>query len=392
MSSAFRPARRVAKLPPYLFAELDRKVAAKRDEGADVISFGIGDPDFPTPPHIVEAMKNALDDPSTHHYPSYAGLPALREAIAAWMERRFGVTLDPSTQVLPIWGSKEGIAHLPLATVDESDVVLFADPGYPTYDVTSRLVGATPVGVPAVRSTNFIADLSNVSEDDAARARLLWINYPGNPTGATCEGSDFEEAVEFSRRNDVLLVHDAAYSEITYDGYTAPSVFQTGGALDVAVELHSFSKTYNMTGWRIGWACGNADAIETLGRLKTNLDSGIFTAIQIAGIAALNGPTDFLDEQLAVFASRRDRAVAGLREAGLDAWSPKGSFYLWVPVPEGETSTSFATRLLEEAAVVVAPGNGYGECGEGYVRFALTLADDRIDEGIERVQKVLAGL
>jgi LL-diaminopimelate aminotransferase len=392
MSSAFRPARRVAKLPPYLFAELDRKVAAKRDEGADVISFGIGDPDFPTPPHIVEAMKNALDDPSTHHYPSYAGLPALREAIAAWMERRFGVTLDPSTQVLPIWGSKEGIAHLPLATVDESDVVLFADPGYPTYDVTSRLVGATPVGVPAVRSTNFIADLSNVSEDDAARARLLWINYPGNPTGATCEGSDFEEAVEFSRRNDVLLVHDAAYSEITYDGYTAPSVFQTGGALDVAVELHSFSKTYNMTGWRIGWACGNADAIETLGRLKTNLDSGIFTAIQIAGIAALNGPTDFLDEQLAVFASRRDRAVAGLREAGLDAWSPKGSFYLWVPVPEGETSTSFATRLLEEVAVVVAPGNGYGECGEGYVRFALTLADDRIDEGIERVQKVLAGL
>jgi LL-diaminopimelate aminotransferase len=389
MSFEFRPARRMLDLPPYLFAELDRRVAAKRDEGADVISFGIGDPDFPTPPHIVTAMRDALDDPTTHHYPSYSGLPELRRAIASWMERRFGVRLDPDTQVLPVWGSKEGIAHLPLAAVDEDDVVLCADPGYPTYDTITRLIGATPVAVPVERSNGFVADLSQIAEQDAARARVLWLNYPGNPTGATCDVDHFEDAVAFCRRNNILLVHDAAYSEITYDGYKAPSVFQVSGAADVAVELHSFSKTYNMTGWRIGWACGCADAIEALGRLKTNLDSGIFTAIQRAGIAALEGPTDFLTEQLAVFGSRRDHAVAELRDAGLDAWTPRGSFYLWVPVPDGETSTSFATKLLDEAAIVVAPGNGYGAHGEGYVRFALTLADDRIDEGLERIRKVL---
>ena len=387
---SFRQARRMLDLPPYLFAELDRKIAAKRAEGADVVSFGIGDPDFATPPHIIAAMKQALDDPVTHHYPSYAGTPELRAAIAAWMERRFGVRLDPVTQVLPIWGSKEGIAHLPLAAVDDGDVVLCADPGYPTYDVISRLVGATPVAVPVQRETGFIADLSRVSADAAARARLLWLNYPGNPTGATCDIDHLAYAVGFCRRHEILLVHDAAYSEITYDGYRAPSVLEVPDAVDVAVELHSFSKTFNMTGWRIGWACGNADAIEALARLKTNLDSGIFTAIQRAAVAALDGPMDFLGEQLATFAARRGRAVADLRDAGLDAWTPRGSFYLWVPVSDGETSTSFATRLLDEAAVVVAPGNGYGAYGEGYVRFALTLADDRIDEGLARIRKILS--
>lgn len=389
MSPAFRQAKRMSDIPPYLFAELDRRVAAKRAEGADVISFGIGDPDFPTPPHIIAAMKQALDDVETHHYPSYAGLPVLRQAIAAWMQRRFGVALDPGAQVLPIWGSKEGIAHLPMATIDADDVVLCADPGYPTYDVIARLFGARPVAVPVTRENGFVADLSKVAAADAQAARILWLNYPGNPTGATCETDHFAEAVEFCRANDILLVHDAAYSEITYDGYSAPSVLEVPGALDVAVELHSFSKTYNMTGWRIGWACGNTEAIEALGRLKTNLDSGIFTAIQHAAIAALEGPMDFLANQLKVFASRRDRAVAELRDAGLDAWTPRGSFYLWVPVPDGQTSTSFAARLLDEAAIVVAPGNGYGAHGEGYVRFSLTLADDRIDEGLQRVRKVL---
>ena len=389
MSFQFRQARRLTDLPPYLFAELDRRVAAKRAEGADVISFGIGDPDFPTPPHIVEAMKRALDDESTHHYPSYAGTPELREEIAAWMEKRFGVRLDPATEILVLWGSKDGVAHLPMATVDEGDVVLCADPGYPTYDTIGRLVSATPVGVPVVRENGFVHDLDRVGADDASRARLLWLNYPGNPTGATCEVADFERAVDFCRRNDVLLVHDNAYSEITYDGYTAPSVLQVPGASDLAVELHSFSKTFNMTGWRVGWACGCAQAIEALGRLKTNLDSGVFVAVQRAAVAALRGPMDFLERQLGVFQARRDRAVAELRDAGLDATAPRGSFYLWVPVPDGETSTSFATKLLDDAAVVVAPGNGYGEHGEGYVRFALTLADDRIDEGMERIRKVL---
>ena len=388
MTSSFRPARRITDLPPYLFAELDRKVSAKRAEGADVISFGIGDPDFPTPPHIVEALKKAVDDPSTHHYPSYAGMPELREAIAAWMQRRFDVTLDPSSEVLPIWGSKEGIVHLPWALIDDGDVALCGDPGYPPYDTSTRLSGGEPVALPLTRERGFLPDLGAVEADVAGRTKVMFLDYPGNPTGATCDPAFFEEAVAFSRRHGILLAHDAAYSEITYDGYVAPSVLQVDGGKDMAVEFHSFSKTYNMTGWRIGWICGSAEAIEALGRLKTNLDSGIFTAIQRAAIAALEGPTDFLDQQLDVFASRRDRAVEGLRDAGLDAWTPKGSFYLWVPVPDGETSTSFASRLLDDAAVVVAPGNGYGEYGEGYVRFSLTLPDPELDEGIARIRKV----
>lgn len=387
--TTFRSAKRLADIPPYLFAELDRKVAAKRAEGADVISFGIGDPDFPTPPHIVEALQKAAADPATHHYPSYAGSPELRTEIAAWMERRFGARLDPATEVLPVMGSKEGIAHLPLAAVDPGDRVLCADPGYPTYDVITRLVGAVVVPVPLRRANAFRPDFDELA-GLADGARVLWLNYPGNPTGATCDLDLFERAVVFCRDRGILLVHDAAYSEITYDGYVAPSVFEVAGAKDVCVELHSFSKTYNMTGWRIGWACGSPEAIEALGRLKTNLDSGIFNAVQRAGVAALTGPMDFLQQQLAVFASRRDRAVEALRDAGLDLDVPRGSFYLWVGVPEGESSTSFAARLLDEAAVVVAPGVGYGEHGEGYIRFSLTLADDRIDEGMERIRKVLA--
>ena len=388
--TSFRPARRITDLPPYLFAELDRRVAAKRAEGADVISFGVGDPDFPTPAHIVEALRRAAADPSTHHYPSYAGLPELREAIAAWMERRFGVALDPSREILPVWGSKEGIVHLPWALVDGGDVALCADPGYPPYDTSTRLAGGEPVALPLLREDGFLPRLAEVEEDVAARAKLMFIDYPSNPTGATCDLSFFEDVVAFCRRHGVLCAHDAAYSEITYDGYVAPSILQAEGAKDVAVELHSFSKTYNMTGWRVGWVCGNAEAVEALARLKTNLDSGIFNAIQHAAIAALEGPRDFLDAQLEVFAARRDRAVEGLREAGLDAWSPRGSFYLWVPVPYGETSASFATRLLEEAAVVVAPGSGYGAGGEGYVRFSLTLDDGALDEGLARIRKVLS--
>lgn len=386
--STFRPARRITDLPPYLFADLDGKVEARRAEGADVISFGIGDPDFPTPPHVVEALQEAVADPATHHYPSYTGLPELREEIAAWMNRRFGVQLDPAGEILPVWGSKEGIVHLPWAAVDPEDVVLCADPGYPPYDTGTRLTGATPVPLPLRRANGFLPDFAEIAEV-APRAKVMWLNYPGNPTGATCELGLFAEAVEFCRRHEILLVHDAAYSEVTFDGYVAPSVLEVDGAKDVAVELHSFSKTYNMTGWRIGWACGSPEAVEALGRLKTNLDSGLFNAVQRAAIAALTGPMDYLAFQLEVFAGRRDRAVEALRDAGLDVDVPKGSFYLWVCVPDGETSTSFATRLLEDAAVVVAPGNGYGTHGEGFVRFALTLADDRLEEGLERIRKVL---
>lgn len=383
--SPFRPASRITDLPPYLFAELDKKVAAKRAEGADVISFGVGDPDFDTPPHVVEALQRAAADPTTHHYPSYTGLPAFREAIAGWMEQRFGVGLDPDSEILPLWGSKEGVVHLPWALIDDGDVALCADPGYPPYDTGTRLAGGTPRPLPLLPEEGFLPRFDRLEADE--RAKLMWLNYPGNPTGAVCD--DFGPAVAWCRTNDVLLAHDAAYSEVTYDGYVAPSVLQTEGAKDVAVELHSLSKTYNMTGWRIGWICGSPEAIEALGRLKTNLDSGVFEAIQHAAIEALRGPRDFLDEQLAVFAKRRDVAVEGLRAAGLDATAPKGSFYLWVPVPDGYTSASFATLLLDEAAVVVAPGTGYGEHGEGYVRFALTLADDRVVEGVERIRKTL---
>ncbi len=383
----FKPAQRIIDIPPYLFAELDRRVAAKRAEGADVISFGVGDPDFPTPPHIVEALREAAGDPSTHHYPSYSGMPELRASIATWMQGRFGTKLDPDTEILPLWGSKEGVVHLPWAVVDDGDIVLCADPGYPVYDVGTRLAGGRPVPVP-LRAPDFVPDFGAVRADDAARAKMLWLNYPGNPTGATCDLAVFEEAVAFCKQHDILLAHDAAYSEITYDGYRAPSVLEVDGARDVAVELHSFSKTFNMTGWRIGWIAGAPDVVEALGRLKTNLDSGVFNAVQRAAIAGLEGPRDFLDEQLEVFARRRDIAVAGLRDAGLDPPTPKGSFFLWVRVPDGESSTSFAAKLLDEAAIVVAPGNGYGEFGEGYVRFSLTLADARVEEGMERIRKL----
>ncbi len=385
----FRPAKRIRDLPPYLFAEIDRKIQAVKAQGADVISFGVGDPDFPTPPHIVEALQEAASDTANHGYPSYFGLAALREAIAVWFGKRFGVTLDPSSEILPLWGSKEGVAHLPWALIDDGDVALCSDPGYPVYDTGTRLAGGEPVGVPCRAERGFLPDFSEIPAEVAARAKILWLNYPGNPTAATCELDFFTAAVEFCREHEILLAHDAAYSEITYDGYRAPSVLEVPGAKDVAVELHSFSKTYNMTGWRIGWVCGSPEAIEALGRLKTNLDSGVFNGIQRAAIAALEGPTDFLDEQLAVFTSRRDRAVEALRSAGMDATAPKGSFYLWVPVPGGESSAEFATRILEEAAVVITPGGGYGDHGEGYVRFSLTLADDRIDEGLERIGKVL---
>lgn len=386
--TSFTPAKRMTQLPPYLFAELDRRVAAKRAEGAKVISFGVGDPDFPTPPHIVEALREAVLDPSTHNYPSYAGMPELRNAIAEWMAKRFDVVLDPDTEVLPLWGSKEGVVHLPWAVAGEGDAVLCADPGYPVYDAGTRLAGAEMVPFPVRASNDFLPDYDEIADEAAQRAKLMWLNYPGNPTGATCGIDVFEQGVEYCRAHNILLAHDAAYSEITYDGYVAPSVLQVEGAKDVSVELHSFSKTYNMTGWRIGWICGSPEAIEALGRLKTNLDSGIFNAIQRAGIAALTGPRDFLDEQLDVFARRRDNAVAALRDAGLDAKAPKGSFYLWVPVPAGETSAGFAQKLLDEAAVVVAPGNGYGGCGEGYVRFSLTLPDDELEEGAERIRRL----
>ncbi len=382
-----RIARRIETLPPYLFAELDRKLAAKRAEGVDVISLGVGDPDLPTPDHVVETVRGAVRDPSTHRYPSYYGDPDFRAAVAAWYLRRFGVELDPDTEVMALIGSKEGIGHIALAILDPGDEALIPDPGYPVYGVSTRLAGATPLPLPMLAERGFLPDLGRVVV--SGRAKAIWLNFPANPTAAVAGPATFEEAVGFARDHDLLLLHDAAYSEITFDGYVAPSVLQTPGAKEVALEFGSTSKTYNMTGWRIGWAVGSADAIRALAVVKTNLDSGQFTAIQRAAIAALDSPDEQLDALRATYRRRRDLVVDSLDRLGWDLTPPLGSCYVWVPVPEGETSVGFADRLLDEVGVFVAPGNGYGERGEGFVRISLTVPDDRLAEAIDRLPRAL---
>jgi LL-diaminopimelate aminotransferase len=384
-----RTARRIEKLPPYLFAEIDAKVAEARARGADIISFGVGDPDLPTPPHVVEALVRAARDPATHRYPSYTGMPAFRDAIAAWYQQRFEVKLDPDSEVQPLLGSKEGIFHLPVAFVDPGDVALVPDPGYPVYETGAILAGGEPVLLPLRAEDDWQPDLDAIPPETADAARVLWLNYPSNPTAATTTLEYFQRAVDFCLSNDVLLAHDAAYTEITFDGYVAPSVLQADGARECAVEFHSLSKTYNMTGWRVGWVAGAPEAIEAIKRLKTNIDSGIFDALQRAGIAALEGPQDALAASLERYRRRRDLLCDGLASLGVAVDPPKGSIYLWAPVPSGHGSESFTTLVLDQADVVVAPGNGYGPTGEGFVRFSLTVPDDRLEEGVERLRKVV---
>jgi LL-diaminopimelate aminotransferase len=380
-----RPALRVRDLPPYLFAELDRRVAAKRAEGMDVISLGVGDPDLPTPRHVVEALQEAAEDPTTHQYPSYYGLPAFRVAIADWYERRFGVQLDPETEVLPLLGSKEGIAHLCFAFIDPGDVALVPDPGYPVYALGTTLAGGAAVSMPLSAGRRFLPDFGTL--DPPAAAKALWLNYPSNPTGAVADREFFDQAVELAHRHDLLLCHDAAYSEITFDGYVAPSVLESPRAKDVAVEFGSLSKTFNMTGWRVGYAVGNAEAIGALATLKTNLDSGIFNAIQRAAVAALTGPLEHVEEMRAVYQKRRDLVVTAFGEIGLDVEPPLGSIYVWVPTPGGRKSVEFASELLDESGVVVAPGTGYGSAGEGFVRVSLTVSDARLQEAMDRIRE-----
>jgi LL-diaminopimelate aminotransferase len=385
-----KTAHRIAKLPPYLFAEIDRKIAEARARGADIISFGVGDPDLPTPPHVVDALVEAARDPATHRYPSYTGLPVFRREIASWYERRFGVTLDPDEHVQPLVGSKEGIYHLPVAFVDSGDVALVPDPGYPVYETGTILAGGEPFLLPLRPEDRYLPDLDAVPGEVLRRARVLWLNYPANPTSACVEREFLATAVEFCKEHDLLLAHDAAYTEITYDGYIAPSVLQAEGAMECAVEFHSLSKTYNMTGWRIGWVAGAPIAIEAIKRLKTNIDSGIFDAVQRAGIAALTGPRDYLDRTLEHYLHRRDQLCDGLKSMGIVVDPPKGSIYVWAPVPEQHDSESFTKHLLNEAAIVVAPGTGYGPSGEGFVRFSFTVPDERLEEGVERLRKVVS--
>jgi LL-diaminopimelate aminotransferase len=383
-----RVARRIESLPPYLFAQLDRKLAAKRAEGVDVISLGVGDPDLPTPEHVVRTMQEAVTDPATHRYPSYWGSLEFRAAVADYYRRRFAVELDPETEVMALIGSKEGIAHVAVAFVDPGDEVLVPDPGYPVYGVSTQLAGGTPVPLPMPASGGFLPDLSATAVGD--RTRVLWLNFPSNPTAVVAELGVLREATAFAREHDLLLCHDAAYSEITFDGFVAPSVLQVDGAKEVALEFGSLSKFSNMTGWRIGWAAGSAEAIRSLAVVKTNVDSGQFTAVQRAAIAALDGPQDHVDDLRATYQKRRDRVVETLNGLGWSLEPPRGSIYVWVPTSGGRTSSEMVDLLLDRAGVFVAPGSGYGSGGEGYVRFSLTAPDDRLEEAMERIARALA--
>ena len=374
-----------------MFAELERKVADKRASGLDVISLGIGDPDQPTYPHIVEAMQAAVADPSTHQYPSNRGRPEFREAFARFYERRFGAAIDPEREVIPAIGAKECIYNLCFAFLDPGDVALASDPGYPVYTGGPILAGAEPVVLPLVPELGFAPDLDAIDPMALSKARLMFLNYPNNPAGAIAPDGLFERVVELARAHDLLVVHDNAYSETTYDGYVAPSFLATPGAKDVGVEVFSLSKGYNMTGWRCAAILGNADAIQTYWRLKTNVDSGLFEAVQLAGAAALDGPTESLARMNATYERRRDLVVAALRDIGVDVQPPKGTIYVWAPVPEGHTSTSFAELVLEEAAVVISPGSMYGPSGEGFFRISLTTPDERIAEAVERMREHLGG-
>ncbi|MCL6093437.1 MAG: LL-diaminopimelate aminotransferase [Actinomycetota bacterium] len=377
---------RMDGLPPYLFAEIERKVAEKKKAGVDVISLGIGDPDTPTPAHIVEEMQRQIADPANHRYPNNRGLDEFRQAVATFYKSRFGVDLDPETEVFPLLGSKEGIAHICFNFLDAGDVCLGADPGYPVYAGGPVLAGGEPVPLPLRPELGFQPDLASIPDDIVKRAKMLFVNYPNNPTGAVIENDFFEHLVEFGRRNDICIIHDNAYSEITFDGYVAPSFLETPGAKEAGIEFYSLSKTYNMTGWRIGAAVGNAEVIESLWRLKTNVDSGMFQALQRTAAFAMTSTQKPVREMCAIYQRRRDLVVGTLREIGIEVTPPKGTIYIWVPVPDGYTSAGFADMVLEKCAVVVPPGSGYGPSGEGFVRISLTAPEDRIAEALDRIK------
>jgi LL-diaminopimelate aminotransferase len=383
-------AERLRRLPPYLFAEIDRQKREVRARGVDLVDLGIGDPDLPTPPHIIEALARAAREPKNHRYPDYEGLLAFREAAAGWYRARFGVALEPQTEVLTLIGSKEGTAHAPLAFVNPGEVVLVPDPGYPVYAAGTWFAGGEPYFLPLRAERQFLPDLEAIPADVLRRARMLYLNYPNNPTAAGATLEFFGEVVRFADRHGLIVCHDAMYSELHFDGYQPPSFLQVDGAKEVGVEFHSCSKTYSMTGWRIGFVVGNPAVLSGLGRVKTNVDSGVFQAVQEAGIAALTGPQDAVERVRAVYQERRDVVVSGLRRLGLPVTPPKATFFVWAPVPDGSDSRKWASRLLQECGVVVTPGVGFGPSGEGYYRIALTVDKARIAEAVERLGRLAA--
>jgi len=381
-------AQRLQQLPPYLFKEIDRLRDEVRSQGMDIIDLGVGDPDQPTPAHIIKRLAEAAADPSTHKYPAYSGMNRFRASAAAWYKRRFDVDLAPATEVITLIGSKEGLAHFPLAFVNPGDVVLVPSPAYPVYYSSTIMAGGVPVQMPLTKDNGFLPDLGAIDSATAKAAKIMMINYPNNPTAAVAEAGFYEQVVEFALANDIIVVSDAAYTEMAYDGYRPLSFMQIPGAREVGIEFHSLSKTYNMTGWRLGFAVGNPELVGGLGQVKSQIDSGAFDAVQIAGIEALEGDQSCLDDMRRLYTKRRDVMVDGLQSLGLEVEKPKATFYVWCETPKGMKSAEFTKRLLSECGIVTTPGNGFGAAGEGFVRFALTVDEARLTEAVERMGKL----
>jgi len=379
-------ARRIENLPPYLFVEISKKIAEKQAKGEDVISLAIGDPDIPTPSHIIERLCRASEDPKNHRYPESGGLPEFRRAISKWYQKRFGVALDPDKEVLPLIGSKEGIGHIALCFIDPGDTALVPDPAYPVYSISTMFAGGLPHCMPLIQENEFLPDLTAIPKDIARKAKVIWINYPNNPTSAVADLKFFEGVVAFAKRHSIAVCHDGPYTEVAFDGYRPVSFLQAEGSREVGVEFHSLSKSYNMTGWRVGMAVGNPAMIDALKRVKSNLDSGIPQALQHAAIEALTGPQDCISEHNTIYQRRRDRLLQALNQIGIQAKPPRASLYIWAKVPKGYTSVEFATLLLDEVGVVVIPGVSYGKHGEGYIRLSLTVPDKRLEEAIDRLK------
>jgi LL-diaminopimelate aminotransferase len=378
---------RLKSIPPYVFAEIDKKRQAAVARGVDVINLGIGDPDQPTFKHIVDAMHKALDNDANHHYPPFGGMKEYKEAAAAWVKKRFGVVVDPSTEVTSLIGSKEGLHNTIMAFVDAGDVNLIPDPAYPVYKTSTILAGGTPYFMPLTPENKFLPDLDAIPADVAAKAKLLLFNYPNNPTAAIADMAFFEKAVAFAKKHDILLCHDLSYSEMTFDGYKAPSILEVPGAKDVAMELHTLSKAYNMTGWRIGYAIGNPMAVKALAQIKSNVDTDIFKAIQIAAVAAFTGPTNDIDRCNALYKERNALAVDALNKLGWNVKPNKATFYMWLPTPKGVSSSEFCTTMLDQAGIVVPPGTAYGPGGEGFFRMSLCTPKERLQEAFDRMSK-----
>lgn len=382
-----KPAKRIEKVPPYLFAEIDEAKEAIQEKGMDVIDFGIGDPDLPAPNEVIEELYRASKNPKNHNYPPYYGTKEYKAAVANWYKQRFGVTLDPVKEVIALIGSKEGIGHIFWAFVDPGDYALIPDPGYPVYNVGPLFAGGTPYPMPLLKENNFLPNFGKIPKHVLEKAKLMFINYPNNPTGAIAPKDFFQDAIKFAKKHDILICSDLAYSEMAYDGYIPPSILEFDGAKDVCIEFHSLSKTFNVTGFRIGMAAGNKEAIRALGIIKTNIDSGAFKAIQEAGIFALKNCLDFPKQMVEIYTKRRDALIDGLNSLGWNLEKPKATFYVWAKVPQGYSSKDFCKLVLEKTGILFVPGNGYGASGEGYFRAALTVSEERIQEAISRLNK-----